>query len=200
MSLSRGLATTFCALLLAAGAGCGEREEPQRETPVPVAEETTDPLPTLPKSFSPYVNGRAGFAIGLPRGWKASGDATGSTIRSFDKLVVVSISPDRSQDGLAVPVAEYAQRAARALPGYRNEIEPSAARPFGRNYEAVEVGATATASRTGVQQDLTVIVLRRAGAATFTVVIAANAKPSAEESRELAEQAAATLRTRAPTG
>ncbi len=72
------------------------------------------------------------------------------------------------------------------------------ARPFGRNYEAVEVRATATASATGVEQDISVIVLRREGVATFTAVIAANAKPSAEESRELAERVVETLRTRAP--
>ena len=167
---------------------------------MPVPAETTDQLPTLPKSWKPYVNRAASFAIGLPRGWKASGDEDGSTIRSFDKLVVLTISPDRSPDGLTVPVDEYAPRAARALPGYRSPIEPSMARPFGCNYEAVEVRAEATAQATGVDQDLSVIVLRREGVATFTVVIAANAKPQAEESRELAERMVETLRTRAPSG
>lgn len=185
--------------MLALAAGCGEKQEPERTTPVPVAAETTDPLPKLPKSWRPYVDAAAGFAIGLPRGWKANSTSAGATIRSFDELVVLTISPDRSPDGLTVPVDEYAERAARALPGYRNEIEPSQPRAFGRNYEAVELSATATASTTGVQQDISVIVLRRDGVATFTIVIAANAKPQAQESRELAEQVAATLRTRAPS-
>lgn len=198
MSLRPALATVLCAVAVVAGTGCGEKEEPDRVAPVPVAGETTDQLPKLPKSWRPYLNREAGFAIGLPRGWKPSGDAEGSTIRSFDKLVVLTISPDRSPNGLAVGVDEYAERAARALPGYRDEIEPSMARPFGRNYEAVEVRATATASATGVDQDISVIVLRREGVATFTIVIAANAKPSAEESRELAVRVAETLRTRAP--
>lgn len=198
MSAPRALVAAVVTAALVATAGCGEKEEPKRATPVPVAEETADPLPTLPKSWQPYISGAAGFAIGLPRGWKPSGNEDGATIRSFDKLVVMTISPDRSADGLTVAVDEYAERAARALPGYRDQIVPSMARPFGRNYEAVEVGATATASATGVKQDLSLIVLRREGVATFTVVIAANAKPKAEDSRELAERMVETLRTRAP--
>ena len=199
MSIHRAIALVLATAALVGASGCGEKQEPARSTPVPVAAETTDPLPKLPKSWQPYVNRAAGFAIGLPRGWKASGNADGATIRSFDELVVLSIAPDRSQDGLAVAVDEYAARAARALPGYRDEIEPSQARPFGHNYNGVQVRATATATATGVEQDLAVIVMRRDGLATFTIVIAANAKPQARDSRELADRVAATLRTREPT-
>ena len=106
-------------------AGCGEREEPDRVAPVPVATETRRPAAEAAEIVAAVREPRGGFAIGLPRGWKASGDAEGSTVRSFDKLVVLTISPDRSPDGLTVGADEYAERAARALPGYRNEIEPS---------------------------------------------------------------------------
>lgn len=199
MSLRRALAMVIAATALAGATGCGEKEEPARSTPVPVPAETADPLPKLPDSWQPYVDRAAGFAIGLPPRWKVSGNADGATIRSFDELVVLSISPDRSQGGLAVAVDEYAARVARALPGYRDQIELSKARPFGHNYDGVQVRATATAKATGVEQDIAVIVMRREGLATFTLVIAANAKPKAQESRELAERVAATLRTRPPT-
>ena len=70
-------------------------------------------------------------------------------------------------------------------------------RPFDHRYDAVEVHGTGT-SRGGVDQNASVIVLRRGEIATVTVVLAANAKPGARESVRIARRAIATLRTRPP--
>ena len=70
-------------------------------------------------------------------------------------------------------------------------------RGFDHRYEAVEV-LGAGRSRDGVDQDASVIVLRRDELVTLTVVLAANAKPAARESVRIARRVIRTIRTRAP--
>ncbi len=188
-------------LLVAALAGCGdsgdELSSTTTTTPEPPPKETRDPLPERPKDWEPYVNERGGYALLLPRGWKADPDGPQTLIRSFDRLVAISIAPDRSSEARATPIEDYATNTADQLGGFEKGLDVKGMRPYDHHYEGVEVFGTGT-SRDGVDQKASVIVLRRGEVATVTVFLAANAKPSAAESVRIANRAIATLRTRLP--
>ena len=132
----------------------------------------------------------------MPRGWKATDRKISTLVRSFDRLVAVSITPDRTSEALELPLEDFATRALLALDGFRGDIEPSDPRPFKHRYNAVRVRARATEARTGIEQALEVLVLRRPQLATFTVVIAANAERDSAPSRRVAERMIETLRGR----
>jgi hypothetical protein len=181
-------------------AGCGDSGDDETTTttpPAPPPRETIDHVPKLPGSWHKYVNERGGFALGLPRGWKASSNAGTALVRSFDRLVAISIAPDRRREALDDPLDEVADVTAAALTGFRGELERKSVRDCEHRYECAEVRARGTA-KGGVEQRLQVIVLRRDGVAQLTAVIAANAKKSANASLHLAKRVVATLRTRPP--
>ena len=183
------------ALLALALAGCGEDDEGSAPPPPPVAEERADELPDLPRGWQAEVNRAGGFAFGRPPGWRASrGPAV--TLTAPDELVVATISADRTADALALAPGEFAEQTASALGGYRRPVEPSRPRPFRHPYDAVEVRGTGVATRSGVRQDVRVVVLRNDRTAVVTAVVAANAeRDSAAELRQALE-ALGTLRTR----
>ena len=197
-------ATAAVVLLTVALAGCGGSGDSSSTTttttaPAPPPKETRDPLPDRPKDWEPYVNERGGYALLLPRGWKADADGPQTLIRSYDRLVAISIAPDRSAAARETPISDYATRTADELRGFEHGFDAKGMRPFEHRYEGTEVFGTGT-SRDGVDQRASVIVLRRDDAATITAVLAANAKPAARESVRLARRAIATLRTRPPRG
>ncbi len=169
------------------------RRRPRSRRP----KETREPLPERPKEWEPYVNERGGYALLLPRGWKAEADGPQTLIRSYDRLVAISIAPDRSPRRGRPPIEDYATNTADELRGFEDGFDAKGMRPFDHRYDAVEVFGTGT-SRDGVDQRASVIVLRRGELATVTVVLAANAKPGARESVRIARRAIATLRTRPP--
>jgi hypothetical protein len=193
------LATAFIAGVLC---GCGDSGEGEPTTtttqpPQPAPRETVDKLPKLPPSWHPFVARRGGFAVGLPRGWKAKEQGPDALIRSFDRLVAISIAPDRSQAAIDVPLEDFATRTLEALPGLRGDLRRVQTRRYRHRYAGTEVRARATASN-GVDQRLSVIVLRRDSVTTVTAVIAANAKAGGKPSARLARGVVATLRTRPP--
>jgi hypothetical protein len=193
---------TLPALLVAlALAGCdGSDDEPQPQPappPPPPPKETVHQLPKLPDDWERHVNRAGGFAFGVPRGWKVSDRGDGSLIRSFDRLVAVSIVPDRSDGALEIPVDQYATRAAEALPGFRKRLRVKGEDRFDHRYEGVEVRAVGTA-KGGIDERVSVIVLRRDDLATFTLVIAKNQREKAHPSKKLAERIVETLRSRPP--
>ncbi len=199
MSRLAALAAVAAAVLLS-GCGSGDDEPAPAPPPSPPPRETVDRLPKLPESWHPYVDRRGGLAIGLPRGWKVRAvDGPNALVRSFDHLVAISIAPDRSAAGLEVPIEEFAARTAEALPGLRGDLRRVRTRRYRHRYDGTETRARAT-SKGGIDQLLSVIVLRRDSVATVTVVIAANAKPAAQPSLRLARRVVATLRTRPPRG
>ena len=168
------------ALALApAVAGCGEREEPE---PPPRPPETVERLGDLPRKWSRHVNDRAGFAIGLPPGWDARDRRRSSLLRSPDHLAAVTITADRSAGGLALPLNEFATRVTEALRGFRR-LETGRPRPFRARYDAVAVAGRG-AAKGGVPQRVLVVVERRAGLATYTAVVATNAKRAAGRHRD----------------
>jgi hypothetical protein len=191
------LTALLVALALAGCDGSEEDPEPAPAPPAPPPRETVHELPKLPDDWERHTNRAGGFAFGVPRGWEVSDRGDGSLIRSFDRLVAVSIVPDRSEGALEIPIDEYASRAAEALPGFRERLRIKGKGRFGHRYEGTEVRAVGTA-KGGIQQRVSVIVLRRDDLATFTVVIAKNQREAAHPSKKLAERIVETLRSRPP--
>lgn len=194
--MRRAASAACAALALAfAVAGCGERGEPE---PATSPAETVDPLPELPRKWSRHVNRRAGFAIGLPPGWNARDRRRSSLLRSPDHLAAVTVSADRTDGGLALPLDEFATRVTDALKGFRRlKTEPP--RPFRVRYDAVAVAGSGDA-KGGVPQRVLVVVERRAGVATYTAVVAANAKRATGHHRDEIRRVLRSLRGRPPRG
>lgn len=180
-------AVAFVVLVGLVGAGgCGS-DEPE---PTPPSTETVDELPKLAEGWKPYVNHRAGFAIGRPPGWRAEERGAATLLRSPDQLVAVSISADRTTDAIEFPLDEYALGAAEALTGFE-DLEVEKPRPFEARYDAEAVAATGE-TKGGVRQRLEFIAMRRGSLATYAVLIARNAE---EESGFYAHEALRIVRT-----
>jgi hypothetical protein len=182
-------------------AGCGGSDSTGQSTTTTQRHhsEDADPLPDLPAGWKPYLNRVGGFAVGLPPGWKATRKGTTSLLRSFDRLVAVSISPDRTPDAQELRLDSFATRALLALPGVGAGVQPSDPRPYDHHYDAVRSKYEAKDAKTGVKQRNSLIVIRRDHLATFTVLIAANADPQAEPAEEIARKVVATLRSQPPS-
>jgi hypothetical protein len=179
--------------LLAGGCGDDDDDEPQ---PPPPPRETVDELPKLPEGWKEHTNRAGGFALGVPRGWEADDRRISTLVRSFDRLVAVSITPDRTDEALELPLNEFATRALLALEGFRGDLEPSDPSRYDHHYDGIRVRARATEAKTGIEQKLEVLVLRRPRLANFTVVIASNAERDSSPSRRVAQRMIETLRGR----
>jgi hypothetical protein len=199
MRLPRGIACASAALVVAI-AGCDDDSgnAETTTTPAPRPEETFQNVPDLPPGWKVHVNRSGGFALGLPPGWKASNRGSATGVRSFDRLVAVSVTPDRTAEGLAIPIVDFASRTLAALPGFEDELDPGPSRRFKHSYKASEVRAAGTAE-TGVREQVRLVILRRDEIVTFTAVLAVNLKPWARPSERLAERMLRTLRSR-PVG
>jgi hypothetical protein len=195
----RAAALLSVAAILLAGCGGSDDTQSVSTTTQRQHSEDADPLPDLRPGWKRYLNRHGGFAVGLPPGWKAKRKGTGSLIRSFDHLVAVSISPDRTPDAQELPLDKFATRALLALPGIGAGAQPSDPRPYDQHYDAVRLKYEAKDPKTGVEQRNSLIVIRRDGLVTFTILIAANADPAAEPAEELARKVVATLRSQPPS-
>jgi hypothetical protein len=190
---------TVCVLvaLALAIAGCDNDSDDSdtTTTPAPRPEATFHKVPELPPGWKVHANRPGGFAFGLPPGWKANDRQTSTRVRSFDRLVAVSITPDRTVEGLAIPIQDFGRRALAALPGFSSQLDPGPSRRFKHRYEGSEVRAAGKAE-TGVREQVRVFVLRRDEIVTFTAVMAVNLRSSARPSERLAERMLRTLRSR----
>jgi hypothetical protein len=195
MTRSRALLAALATAALLAGCGDDAEDEP---APAPRAVESADSVPDLPRGWDVEVNRAGGFAFGLPPGWKARERGTTSEVRSFDGLVVVSIAADRTSEALAVVPAEAAARTMASLDGFADPVKPGRPHELDHRYEAYEVNGHGRSTSSGFEQDLTVVVLRRKGAVTVTVLIAANADRRAQAARRIADRVLDTLRTQPP--
>lgn len=139
-----------------------------------------------------------GFAIGRPRAWKARRHRHALVVRSPDRLVAITITADRSAAALAIEPRRFASRAIAALPGFANRLRTGRPHPFETRYHAVQVRGRGENRARGVRERLTVIVLRRQRLATFTAVIAANARRTASPTAARAAHVVRTLRGRPP--
>jgi hypothetical protein len=189
------LAALTLALVLAA---CGSDEE-VRSPEVPRHVETVDDLPKLPRGFEPHVSRINGLALGRPPGWKATRKGVATFLIAPDRLVVMSLSADRSDEALAGDPETLAVRTFGALEGYEGVLEPSEPTRFRHKYDAFEVEGQGVSVETGVRQNLRVIVLEREDTTVVTAVIAENAKEKAPAEVRQALESLRTVRTR-PVG
>ena len=194
----------LAALALAVIAGCGgggggssSTTATATTTTAPPARETVDRLGHLPEGWTRFESPRGGFALGVPRGWDAERRGRNALIRSYDRLVALSISPNRSLRAQQVPLEEFATRTASALNGFQSPVQPGRPHPLDHRYDGVQVRAAAT-EKSGLRERLRVVVLRRRQLVTFTAVIAANAKRDSEPAEDLALKVLHTLRSRPP--
>ncbi len=161
-------------------------------------EESADPLPKLDRGWEVVHSRSGGFVVGRPPGWQPQRSGSTLTLLAPDRLVAVTISADRTASGLAIPSKKYVTRAASSLKGYKGELKPSKARAFKQRYAGSQVVERAR-SKSGVPQEIRVIVLRRDRLVTFTAVIARNSKrPDAQENKQALE-IVGTVRSR-PAG
>ncbi len=182
-------------LVSVAFVACGSDDEPQpREVQRQV--ETIDKLPKLPRGFEPRVSRVNGLALGRPPGWKATRKGVATFLIAPDKLVVMSVSADRSDEALAADPKTLAAQTFSALEGYSGKLDPSEPRPFKHRYAAFQVEGQGVSAKGGVRQNLRVIVLERDGTTVVTAVVAENAKEKATAEVRQALESLRTLRTR----
>lgn len=191
-----GTLAALAALTLAACGGGDDGAEPEPE-PRPV--EVAHKLPKLKRGWEPHLNRRAGIAIGEPPGWTTRDRGTTTVLRSPDKLIAITITADRTDDALDIPLEQFAARTFAALPGFEGELQPSEPRRFKARYPAAQVQGRGTAADTGVRQRLRVVVMRRKGIVTVVAVIAENARRADKVFSRNAVEAVQTIRTR-PVG
>jgi hypothetical protein len=200
MAAMRPIACALLALAVAMSGCDDDSDDPETTTttaPAPRPKETFEEVPELPPGWKVHANRSGGFALGVPPGWDASNRDTATRVRSFDRLVAVSITPDRTAEGLAIGIEDFASQTVEALGGFEQELDPGPSRRFKHRYRASEARAAGKA-KTGVREQVRVFVLRRDEIVTFTAVMAVNAKPSARPSERLAERMLRTLRSRPP--
>jgi hypothetical protein len=195
MTPARALLAALVAAALIGGCGA-DSDEPAPEEQRPI--ETADPVPDLPRDWEAHINHAGGFVLGLPPGWKARDRGTITEIRSFDGLVVLTVTADRTSEAVAIDPADAATRTLASLAAFAEPINPGEPRKFDHRYEAYEVTGHGRSTRTGFEQDLTVVVLRRDDAVTVTVLIAANADKRAKAARRIADRVVETLRAQPP--
>jgi hypothetical protein len=185
-------------LVLATFAGCGDSASSDPE-PKPRPPETADEPPDLPDGWKPYVNRAGGFVLGLPPGWKPKEIGASTLIRSYDELVSIQVTPDRTDEAIRYDPEKFATRAIAALPGYEEPLKPGKPEPYRGHYDGATVSAHGVAKATGVEQDVELTFLVNPKVAAFTAVVAANATaPQAEASRRLADDVVASIRSRPP--
>ncbi len=199
--LVAGLAAAFALVGLPGCDGGGDSSDSTASTttttPPPRTVETVDRSGDLPDGWSRFESGRGGFVVGIPRGWKAERRGRNALIRSYDRLVALSIASNRSLEAQSIALDEFATRTASALHGFQRPVNPSRPHPFEHRYDAVQVRATAT-EKSGVRERLRIVVLRRQDLVTFTAVLAANAKHGSGPAEDLALRVLDTLRSRPP--
>ena len=158
---------------LVALSGCGDSDE---TTTTSTVVETIERSPKLPEGWTEHINREAGFSIGAPPLWTAKARGTRSELGSPEQLAAVTVTIDRTDEVLEVPLEQLATATISAgVPGL-SEVEPGEPKPLKHRYEAVRLRATGVGGDENVPEDLQLVVLRRPGIATVTVLAAVNAK------------------------
>lgn len=186
--------------LLAAGliAGCGGDGADTTAAPAPV--ETADKLPALPAGWSGYQNRDGGYAIGVAPGWLAKRRAARTELISPEQLAAVSITVDRTDELLEVPLEQLASATISSRGLRLEEVDPREPEAFAHDYDAVAVKATGIGGEANVEQNLLLVVIRREGIATFTVLAAVNADSRPRLYRDEIRGMIRSLRSRPITG
>lgn len=187
-------------------AGCGDEDEAPGAGDGPSGTQRPEKpefVEGLPAGWTEEENEAQGFSLGAPPGWRSGGEcleggaeAVPVTILcSPDKLVTLSVSADRTNEALELSPEDFAARTMTGLADSYEGLKPGKPKSFSGHYDGATVEGSGKAVGTGVEQDVTVAVLRREGVANFTAVIAANADEPTQPAVELAKEALDTLRS-----
>ena len=136
------------------------------------ADETAQPVPKLPPGWKVERNEAGGFALGAPPGWQAKAQQTQTQLKSPDRLVVVTVTPDRSNELLEADLEELAESTGVQYGEQFEGFELDDTDRFEHRYDAYSVEATG--SHDGVRQQIEVILLRRGRLVTFTGIVQRN--------------------------
>lgn len=213
--MHRPLAIALAVALAAGLLACGEKDEPE----APGSTVATGPgsggaegsdsgeePAELPDGWRREVNAEAGFTIGVPPGWqvRSTDGGQGSILASPDELIVMTVTADRTEGALQLPLNEFATRTAEAFGSEVvgrerfKKLEVTRPAPFRDTYDAVAVRAIGTSKRSGVRERLFVVVLRREGEAAYVVVSRENAEQSEPVGRDDVKAIIRSLRGRPP--
>lgn len=152
-------------------AACGS-DEPEEDVEAP--NETAQPVPRLPGGWKVERNDAGGFAVGVPPGWEAKPRNAQTQLSSPDRLVAITITPDRSNELLEADLEELAESTGAGYGEQFEDFELGEARRYKHAYDGYAVSATGR--RDGIGQDIELILLRRGEIVTFTVIVQRNEK------------------------
>jgi hypothetical protein len=162
-------------LLAAIASGCGGESTTSSSTTV--QPEVAEKLPKLARGWKARRDTRIGYAIGVPPGWQLRQQPGRVLFRAPDHLVAVSLSVDRNGDALSLPLDEFATRTLMALPGFEKPLHPSHVSRFrGTPLEAVQAAAKGKTKRSGIEERVALIVLRRDQVVNYTAAVVENAE------------------------
>ena len=177
------------AALALAGCGGGTDLHPHTKP------ESAQPPAPLPAGWHHYRDYVSGFSLGVPPGWRAERRSDALRIGSPDRLVAVSVTADRTDATLAVPLDRLATASLSGLPGYDQHLRGTKPVPLGGTpLDSAQTTAVGVARATGVPQRVTVVALRRDHLVNYTTVVAANARSTPAYDTAQALQIARTIR------
>jgi hypothetical protein len=162
------------AVTVTALAGCGASSGDSGSSTTPHPAETTDPPAKPPNGWQTYISPVAGFSISVPPAWAAEPSGGSSLLRSPDKVVAISITADRTDEALNASLESYAADTLKNLSGFTG-LKPTGVRAYKAQYPAAIATADGKLSSSGVEQRLTLVVLRREGIAAYPVLASRNA-------------------------
>jgi hypothetical protein len=113
----------------------------------------------------------------------------------------VTLTATRDPGAFAVPIDKFAAQALGGLPGFKVPLDPGRARAFeGTPLKAVRTSASGSQAG-GLEENATLVVLRRDHLANYTVAVLANARqPGASVDRAVALRMIQTLRDQPANG
>ena len=157
------------AIALALGS-CGGDENRAR-----APADASDPPVRPPPGWRTVTNATAAFTVAAPRSWKATARRGNTQIRSDDRLVSVTFSADRSQQGRRLAAARYARDTIQGLPGFDGTVRRRTRPVRGSPYTSARVEGDGVV-RTGFRPlRITVAVFKPRGRTTYTAVVFRNA-------------------------
>ena len=163
------MAALVAVLVALAVSACGsDGTEDDVEAPA----ESAQPVPELPPGWKVERNDAGGFALGVPPGWQAKRRDAKTQLKSPDRLVVLTVTPDRSNELLEADLKELADSTAVRYGEQFESFELGRSRRFRHAYDGHAVGARGRFD--GVAQKVELILLRRGEIVTFTVIVQRN--------------------------
>jgi hypothetical protein len=177
-------------LLLAASlvAACGDEDDDEAPP------ERPDRAAKPPRGWRTVSNRSAGFTIAAPRDWTARTHKGATLIRSDDRLVVVTVAADRSEEGRSTSPARYARLTLLNLPEFEGNVSPRTRRVRGSPYRSARVDGSGTVRTSGRLQRITVAAFRRPDQVTYAAVAFRNPRLTPRFDERIVNRMLRTLR------